>query len=551
MNKQNLIDDKVAFDSNKSKTYSKNINNESEIIQNKNFFVHNVDNKYKRMFENSLDAIIQIDKNFKLTDSNISASLLFGYEDINDFIFAIDNVKYDIFSSNAKADVFFDILFKNKKIKLHEVEMIRRDGSKFTALISMCVTVDSKTNMTFFEGSIIDISDLKKNEEIERARETTQRTLDFTNLFLSNMSHEILTPLNAIIGMSGVLQTTTLLNTQSEYVQVIETASRNLHHLINEILCFSQIESGKMQLSREILDIEAIIDDIISLFSVQATKKNIELEADIADDVPKILFSDQARLRQVMINLLSNAFKFTDHGKISIRVFVKERRGEKYWLQFEISDTGIGIPPDKRNGLFDAFQQIDNSITRKYGGTGLGLSISKKIVEMLGGSIWIDPDCQKGSTFCFTSPFSHPDELDIDVSTSSKIENVSFQSLSGKHILLVEDNEFNQMVALEVLKTYGVLVVVAENGKIAVDLLLEGGKFDLILMDIQMPTMDGFEATRIIRQELKMKHLPIVAMTAHVMISDRDKCIEKGMDAYLSKPIDRPKLESVLKKFLT
>lgn len=549
MNKHNSSCNKLIVDNNESSIHSNN--DKLNVLPDDEYFVYDIDDKYKRMFDNSLDGIIQIDANFKLTYSNMSASLLFGYEDVDNFIFAINDVKNDIFSSNIKADVFFDILLKNKKIKIYETEMIRRDGSIFTALISMYVTVDSKTNTNFFEGTIIDITERKKIEETERARETTQRTLDFTSRFLANMSHEILTPLNAIIGMSGVLQETTLLDKQSEYVQVIATASRNLLHLINEILDYSKIKSGQMKLNSEIFNLEAMIDEVFSLFEASTAKKDIEFQRDIADDVPKILFSDQTRLRQVLINLLSNAFKFTHHGKISIRVFVKERRGEKYSLQFEISDTGIGIPLDKRNGLFDAFQQADNSITRKYGGTGLGLSISKKIVEMLGGSIWIDPECQKGSIFCFTSQFILPCEADINVETSSKLENVSAQPLSGKHILLVEDNEFNQMVALEVLKTYGVSIVVAENGKIAVDLLRDGGKFDLILMDIQMPIMDGFEATRIIRQELKMKHPPIAAMTAHVMISDRDKCIEMGMDAYLSKPIDRPKLESVLKKFLT
>jgi len=549
MKKINILDSKfIAQD--KKNIFLKNINNKPMIINNK-FIFNKVDMKYKKIFENSLDGMIQIDMNFKLTYSNLTASLMFGYENINDFILAIKNVKNDIFNSNIKANIFFDILLKNKKIKIYESEMIRRDGSRFTALISMYVTVDSKTNMTFFEGSIIDISDRKKNEEAERSLDTTQRTLNFTNLFLANMSHEILTPLNAIIGMSGVLQTTSLLEKQSECVHVIETASRNLLHIVNEILDFSQIESGGMRLNREMFDLEAMIEEVISLFALQAAKKNIELQSDIADDVPKIIFSDQARLRQVLINLCSNAFKFTHHGKISIRVFVKERKNENHSLQFDISDTGIGIPLDKRNGLFDAFKQGDNSITRKYGGIGLGLSISKKIVEMLGGSIWIDTFCQNGSTFCFTTPIIDTNEVGINVSMPAKIENISFQSLSGKHILLVEDNEFNQMVAIEVLKTYGVFVVVAENGKVAVDLLLQGGKFDLILMDIQMPTMDGFEATRIIRQELKMKDLPIVAMTAHVMVSDRDQCIEKGMDAYLSKPIDRPKLESVLRKFLS
>jgi two-component system, sensor histidine kinase and response regulator len=641
------------------------------------------DQKYKYILENLLDGIIRVDKNYSIDYSNISLALMFGYNDVDKFVYSIKDVRSDLFYNDKDGKYVFDQMLNNNIVDHYEAQMIRYDKSVFTASISMHIAKDPDTGNIYFEGRVADISAQKEKEEAVLLRETAERVNDFKRQFLANVSHEIRTPLNAIIGMSGVLKKSGLVDKQHEYVHVIDTASRNLLHLVSEILDFSKIDSGENHIERETFDLEEMIDEVLSLFDKQILKKDIEILADIEENVPRILCSDQYKLRQILTNLLSNAFKFTVHGEIIVRVFVKDRGPDTCSLQFEISDTGIGVPINKRNGLFDSFRQGDNSTTRQYGGAGLGLAISQKNVEILGGRIWIDPAHVSGSKFCFTSLFTLPVKPHVDVPKASDLQNVrvllvagndslvrvisrylagfgcqvrlaksqaelkslldvsngydydvllvdysqdgeelfqlinsypeiggwstkvvamipygtridalSFMRadslavvtkpvrrlillqrlldilgknnvnqseianaedmrwLSGKLILLVEDNEFNQIVAIEILDTYGASVIVADNGKVAVDLLLEGGAFDLILMDIQMPIMDGYEATRVIRQELGMHSLPIVAMTANATANDRETCIEKGMDEYLSKPIDRARLEDVLHKFL-
>ena len=646
-------------------------------LKKKQAELYRAERKYRNIFVNSLEGIIQIGMNFKIIDCNISAARIFGYNDIVEFIDENHNVKRSIFYDYDTADSFFKMVFDTGKVRIFEIEMLRRDGTKFPALVSMHVTRDADIESPVFEGSIADISARKEKEKAEAARDAAEKASEFKSLFLANMSHEIRTPLNAIIGMSGVLQKTELAGKQGEYVKVIDTASRNLLHLVNEILDFSKIESGEMRMENACFDLEELIDEILSLFVDQISRKDMEFIADIGESVPRVVFSDEFRLRQVLINLCSNAFKFTECGEIVISV--RKVDGPEPCLLFEISDTGIGIPPDKRLNLFEAFQQADCSTTRRYGGTGLGLTICKKIVELLGGEIWIDPAYQAGTRFCFTIPAETSERCASEGQDESGLENVRVLLVSengrlmdvlsrflsragcivsavepcrrkqrsdipehdvmvvdctwnhedmaeflrscrtvdgslarvmallpyGTHIdfeipegrcqvevmnkplrrraflnrlrgllgadptgtvdnaaaaeaswvsdttiLLVEDNEFNQMVALEVLGGYGPTVTVADNGKVAVDLLADGHRFDLVLMDVQMPIMDGFEATEIIRRDLGMTELPIVAMTAHATTEDRARCLAKGMDDYLSKPIDRRKLQEVLVRYL-
>ena len=683
MTLENTFRDVVIDQNDEIGDLADSFNNMISKLRQKQETLARTERKYRNIFINSVEGIMQVGIDFRIADCNISAARMFGYEDVRGFMKTVVNVKEQLFPDAAAADSFFGMVASRGKIKIHEIEMVRRDGTRFPALVSMHLTSDSDSGSPVFEGSIADISARKEKERAETARDAAEKASEFKSLFLANMSHEIRTPLNAIIGMSGVLQKTDLAEKQGEYVRVIDTASRNLLHLVNEVLDFSKIESGQMRIEEEVFDLEEMIDEILSLFMAQTSRKDIEFIADIDEGVPRILFTDQFRLRQVIINLCSNAFKFTEQGEIVIAVRVKGLSNEGCELLFEVADSGIGIPMEKRDRLFDAFQQADSSTTRRYGGTGLGLTICRKIVEMLGGEIWIDPEYHVGSKFCFTiraavpePPVAAPEGSEslagvrvMLVSASEKLTQVVPQLLSGfgceitrispceslhgltglsdhfnhdlavidcplgemgvmeylgsylaakgdaarvivllpygtqvqkrpfggqglvefmnkplrrrhllrrvlelfgkdgdrtahnsvtaesggldgKRILLVEDNEFNQMVALEVLGAYGLDVTVADNGKVAVDLLADGHSFDLVFMDVQMPIMDGFEATAIIREQLGMRHLPIAAMTAHATTGDRDRCLEKGMDEYLSKPLERRRLEDVLSRFL-
>jgi two-component system, sensor histidine kinase and response regulator len=681
MTLENTFRDVVIEQNDEIGDLAESFNNMISELRRKQESLARTERKYRNIFINSVEGIMQVGMDFRIADCNISAARMFGYDDVRGFMKTVINVKEQLFPDVAAADSFFGMVASRGKVKIHEIEMVRRDGTRFPALISMHLASEADSGSSVFEGSIADISARKEKEKAETARDAAEKASEFKSLFLANMSHEIRTPLNAIIGMSGVLQKTDLAEKQGEYVRVIDTASRNLLHLVTEILDFSKIESGQMRIEEEAFDLDEMVDEILSLFMAQTSRKDIEFIADIDKNVPRILLSDQFRLRQVLINLCSNAFKFTERGEIVIAVRVRALGAEGCELLFEVSDTGIGIPMDKRDRLFDAFQQADSSTTRRYGGTGLGLTICRKIIEMLGGEIWIDPGYHAGSRFCFTICATVPEhpglaEEDSDslqgvrvmlVSASEKLTQVvpqllagfgcqitrvspceslpglsdhidhdlavidcplgqdgtqeflrSYQmvkgeaarvivllpygaqaedgrigtqgrvefmnkplrrrhllrrvrelfgksgggttqdpaatkigQLDGKRILLVEDNEFNQMVALEVLGAYGLDVTVADNGKVAVDLLADGHTFDLVFMDVQMPIMDGFEATAIIREQLGMRRLPIVAMTAHATTGDRDRCLEKGMDEYLSKPMERRRLEDVLARFLS
>jgi PAS domain S-box-containing protein len=398
--------------------------------------IFRAERKYRNIFINSSEGIVQIGMNFRMIDCNISAARIFGYDDVSAFMEVISDVRESLFYDMAAADSFFRLVSHTGKVKIYELEMIRKDGERFPALVSMHVTLDADGDLSVFEGSIADISARKAKEKAEAARDAAEKASEFKSLFLANMSHEIRTPLNAIIGMSGVLQKTELAGKQNEYVRVIDTASRNLLHLVNEILDFSKIESGEMRMEYGFFDVEELIDEILSLFVDQISRKNIEFFADIDESVPRVVHSDEFRLRQVLINLCSNAFKFTEKGEIVISVQVVGHDPDAC-LRFEITDTGIGIPPEKRGNLFEAFQQVDSSTTRRYGGTGLGLTICKKIVGLLGGDIWIDPEYRQGTRFCFTIPLVSSGQPGFDTETESfGLEHFRVLLISGNSRLL-------------------------------------------------------------------------------------------------------------------
>ncbi|KPA18453.1 multi-sensor hybrid histidine kinase [Candidatus Magnetomorum sp. HK-1] len=377
--------------------------------------------------------------------------------------------------------------------------------------------------------------------------------------FLANMSHEIRTPMNAVINMTDFVLETQLTKRQREFLSIIKSSGKGLLGIINDILDLSKIESGKMELEKTEFNLQDSFDFIADMFRDKCEQKKLKLIISIGSNVPKHLIGDPLRLKQVIVNLTNNAIKFTDNGEICIQVKLLNQINNDIRLKISVKDTGIGIPQNSLEKLFAPFTQADNSTTRKYGGTGLGLTICKQIVEMMDGKIWAESTEGKGSIFSFTTTFNKASDkketLQIPIKnkhskmTLSVDKQASEQNFDNYSILLVEDNIFNRHVALEILKQ-GTFTNVdtADNGKKAIE-SLELKLYDLILMDIQMPEMDGFQATRYIRKQPAWKDIPIIAMTANALKGDRKACIDAGMNDYITKPINRKEFIKKLKQW--
>jgi len=387
-------------------------------------------------------------------------------------------------------------------------------------------------------GTIQDVSDQKEIEkELIKARDLAEESTRVKEQFLTNMSHEIRTPMNGIIGFAKILEDTNLDKEQKQSVNAIKRAGRNLMVIINDILDFSKIEADKMIFEELNFSLSRNIKGVMELFSPIATEKNIKLISNIDSQINDFLVGDPTRLSQILINLVGNALKFTNNGYVELNVSqVKETETETF-LQFAIVDTGVGIPQDKINSIFESFNQASNETTRKFGGTGLGLTITRRLIELQGGSIKVESEIEKGSKFSFLIQFKKAQKGIVNT-VKLKKEKLSPDFLKDINILLVEDNELNQLLAVKVFKKFDKTIDIADNGKIAIE-KIEKNNYDIILMDIQMPEMDGIELTKYIRANFGTKSkTPIIALTAHATVIEEKRCLANGMNDYLSKPFD-------------
>jgi PAS domain S-box-containing protein len=407
--------------------------------------------------------------------------------------------------------------------------------------------IDEHGEVTHVLGVANDITLHKEAEaSMKRARAAADTANRAKSEFLANMSHEIRTPLNGIIGMSELCLDTELPSGQRECVTTVKLSADSLLSVINDILDFSKLEAEKLQLDEVDLELRPLIEEAMQSATSRAREKGLELQVEVDPDVPEFVRCDAQRLRQVLLSLIGNAIKFTERGRIGLHVQLSRRVGEECLLQFAVADSGIGIAADRQLVIFNPFVQGDSSSTRQYGGTGLGLAICARLVDMMHGSMWLDSELGKGSTFHFT----------VQVRRASRAQLVPAPPVPGRDataargstlsILLAEDNAVNQLVMSRLLHKRGHRVVIAENGRQVLE-RVQRERFDAIFMDVQMPEMDGFQATAALRSQEGQEHrTPIIALTAHASAESRAQCLAAGMDDYLSKPIDAGELDALL-----
>jgi signal transduction histidine kinase/ActR/RegA family two-component response regulator len=401
------------------------------------------------------------------------------------------------------------------------------------------------------EKAVVD----KQKQEIERLLDQTKEISRHKSEFLANMSHEIRTPMNGVIGMTNLVLMTQLTDEQREYVETARLSADFLLTVLNDILDFSKIEAGRLDLSPIDFSLKDCLEQTGRMLSLQIANKRLEYSLSIAEDVPDRLVGDSDRLRQILLNLVGNAIKFTDQGGIAVsirRQAPATADADAVTLLFEVRDSGVGIPADKQGVIFDAFRQADGSTTRKYGGTGLGLAICSRLVNMMGGTIGVESEPGKGSTFHFSArlgvAIGTPAEIGEQTrKLATALDAFNPERVTHLRILLAEDNPVNQRLATKLLEKRGHQVTVTATGRGALERVQEE-TYDVVLMDVQMPEMDGLEATALIREweKIRGRHTPIVALTAHSMKGDRDRCLAAGMDTYVTKPFDVVRLIEVV-----
>lgn len=384
----------------------------------------------------------------------------------------------------------------------------------------------------------------KKEQELRLARDLAEKNSRAKSEFLANISHEIRTPMNAIVGLNHLLGETELTDKQQDYVDKSDQSAHLLLAIINEILDFSKIDAGRMELENIKFSIPKIVNHVHEMLTTHAEAKSLDFNFNIDKNVPEFVIGDPLRLKQILLNLTNNAIKFTSAGKVAVHVSAALHNASEACLQFIVQDTGIGMDDQQISNLFTPFTQADTSTTRKYGGTGLGLAISHSLIELMGGKIWCESSLGQGSKFIFTITLPIAIENGEESTSSSTASctaaddsTLSFESLCGLRVLLAEDNDINQMIANEFLADAGVIVDTVNNGLEALDAVSRKA-YDLVLMDIQMPEMDGLTATKKIREMPEFKDLPIIAMTAHALAGDREVSLDWGMNDHLTKPID-------------
>ncbi len=536
--------------------------------------------KYRSIFDNSAEGIFQSSLDGRFLTVNPALMKILGYNNREELM-NVDISKDVYINKEGRKKVLLE-LKENGKLKDYQISLRKKDGSSVIVRLNDRLVKDEDGNEAYFEGNMQDISEqvhfqklrekaeealhAEKEKSDKLAKEATQAN-QLKSQFLANMSHEIRTPMNGILGLLTLIENGAYID-QAEMKAFASNAKQSaeiLLEIINDILDLSKMESGKMELADLEFNLSDLIDESVSVLSPKIREKKINISREIPDDTCILLKGDNTRIRQIFINLLGNAVKFTNNGAIKVSVRSKYIENDYVLLSVSIKDSGIGIPQSKIKTLFKPFSQVDGSNSRKYGGTGLGLVITKEFVNMMGGEISVESKEGEGSNFYFTLRLKKQSDVKSNPNNKrlSRIYDLeenkepefggdkdSLKKERKKHnILLAEDNLINQKVALRIIKDAGFNAESALNGIEALD-AAKNKKYDLILMDVQMPEMDGFTATKKIRELENYKTIPVIAITAHALLGDKEKCLEAGMDDYLSKPVVADKLVHMLDSWL-
>jgi PAS domain S-box-containing protein len=497
---------------------------------------------FKIVFENSPTAITVTDKDERITAWNPMAEKMLGM------------TKKDLFNKPVKELYPPEEWQRMRSLNIRKTGMLsdiatrvyRKDGTLIDVNTSISVLKDKSGQIIGAIGILHDMSRQKSVEEqLVQAKLSAEEANTAKSVFLAKMSHEVRTPMNAVIGMIDLTLDTELNAEQRDNLKVAKDAADNLLSLINDILDLSRAQAGKVVLEDMEINLPDIVKNVCKALAVLARHKGIDIIWDIDPQIPRALSGDPVRLRQVLVNIVNNAVKFTHKGKVQVNVKMESKTAKDCMVRFEVIDQGIGIPKKNLDTIFDVFTDAHNTTARRYGGTGLGLAICKKLVEMMRGTLSVESVEGKGSTFKFTIIFGVRDDVAKKSSLPGADCNGGIQpeEVKGLRILLAEDNMVNQRIAMKTLEKFGWTVQAVSDGKEALDVLIKSS-FDVILMDDQMPNLDGIACTHVIRREEKQTgmHIPIIAMTANAMAGDRERYLSEGMDGYVSKPIDRSAL---------
>ncbi len=511
--------------------------------------LRDAESKYRSIFENAVEGLFQSTPGGELLSCNPAMARIFGYDTPSEFQAAVAD--HSVYVDPGRRAEFVALTQTQDVVSGFESKVFRKDGSIIWISEKARIVRGEDGDLLYYEGFLEDVTERKRNaEELKLAKEAAEAGSRAKSEFLANMSHEIRTPMNGIIGMTELALGTDLSDEQREYLEIVRSSAASLLSLINDILDFSKIEAGKLQLDPIEFGLRATLDLTFGTLALRAQRKGLELTSNILPDVPDALIGDPDRLRQIILNLTDNAIKFTDQGDIVVHVQSELESVEKTVLHFTVTDTGIGIPEDKQQLIFEAFAQADSTMTRKYGGSGLGLTITTQLVGMMGGEIWLDSKPGQGTAFHVTLPFALPDSA----SSSLPNQNAAVE-LRDERVLVIDDNYVNRRVLQGMLLNWQMRPQVAGGGAVGLQALQQGidtgDPFSLVLLDGMMPEMDGFEVASKMRATPGMQGIPVILLTSADFKHRSERCRELGVCSYLMKPLKQSDLQDAIVRALS